>query len=219
MDALEAIRRRHMHRALSAEVVDPAAVARIAEAALRAPSAGHTQAVHLTIATDPEVRRRILATLTTPGWLEARPRFAGLRRAPVLVVLGVDPEAYAVRYREPDKAPSGLGHLDAWPVPYWWVDAGCALEGLLVAATAEGLGAAVLGTFRGEAELIRLAGMPATARVAATVALGHPLPEAPGGSAKGRPRRPTQERVVTLDPGAQDIADLLGRLFAERARR
>ena len=53
----------------------------------------------------------------------------GLLVAPTLVVVLTNPEQYVQRYSEPDKSHTGLGDsTEAWPVPYWWVDAGMAVQ-------------------------------------------------------------------------------------------
>jgi hypothetical protein len=119
-------------------------------------------------------------------------RWQGLLDAPVLVVPIVDPAAYARRYAEPDKAGTGLGHVDAWSVPYWWVDGGMAVEHLLLAAVDEGLGALLFGVFEHERAVLAAFGVPAGRRALGVVALGHPAPDEPGRSAS-RPRRSLAE--------------------------
>jgi nitroreductase len=111
-------------------------------------------------------------------------------RAPALAVVVTEPSAYARRYAEPDKAAAGLGSVGAWPVPYWWVDAGMAVENILLAAVAEGLGACFFGLFDHEPALLADLRVPAGRRAVGTIALGHPAPDEPGRSA-ARDRRPT----------------------------
>ena len=108
---------------------------------------------------------------------ERRDGFAwpGLLAAPVLVVVWVNPDAYVSRYREPDKAHTGLGaDEDAWPVPYWFVDGGAAVMTMLLAARDRGLGAAFFGMFEHEDAVRRRFGVPPDRRGVGTVALGHP---------------------------------------------
>ena len=104
-----------------------------------------------------ETARYWAVTLPDPAGF----RWQGLLRAPVLVIPLVRPDAYAERYGEPDKAPSGLGDLDAWAVPYWWVDGGMAVQTLLLAAVAEGLGACFFGQFAHEEAVAGRARRPA----------------------------------------------------------
>jgi nitroreductase len=171
-----------MVRSFTTEPVPDGALARVVEAGLRAPSAGHVQALDLLVVDDPSSYWSI--TLADPSSF----RWQGLLRAPVLVIPVADPGAYAARYAEPDKAGTGLGSLAAWPVPYWWVDGGMAVEALLLAAVAEGLGACFFGLFDHERAVLDHFGVPADRRALGTVALGHPAPDEPGRSA-GRPRR------------------------------
>ena len=89
---------------------------------------------------------------TDEAWRPRSRRFAGLSRAPVVVLPFADPDAYVARYREPDKV-RGDGQEVEWVVPFWCVDAAFAIMTLLLGATERGLGAAFLGNFRGEAAL------------------------------------------------------------------
>jgi hypothetical protein len=85
------------------------------------------------------------------------------------------PGAYVARYAEADKAASGLGGTEeAWPVPYWVGDAAFGVMAVLLGAVDAGLGACILGTFRGEAELAGALGVPAGWRLFCSVVLGHP---------------------------------------------
>ena len=60
------------------------------------------------------------------------------------------PDAYVARYGESDKEASGLGAgPEAWPVPYWYGDAAMGVMAVLLAAVDAGLGACILGAFRG----------------------------------------------------------------------
>ncbi len=84
------------------------------------------------------------------------------------------------RYGEADKAalgPVDLGlgsSADAWAVPYWMGDAAFGVMSALLAAVDEGLGACMLGNFRGEAALASALGVPDGWRLFGAVALGRP---------------------------------------------
>jgi nitroreductase len=174
-------------RPVPADVLD-----RVLDAARRSPSAGHSQGLDLLVLEGPEQTGRYW-DITFPGrsdrWIHA-----GLFDAPVLVVVLVDPGAYTARYSEADKAGTGLHEEEAWPVPYWWVDGGCATENLLLTAVDEGLGACLFGIFRGEEAVLRAFGVPAGRRALGTVSLGWPAPDEPGRSA-ARARRSLAEMV------------------------
>lgn len=107
-----------------------------------------------------------------------------------------DPDAYVSRYSEPDKVATGLGAgADAWPTPYWTVDASMAVMTLLLAAEERGLGALLFAVFNGEAELRAELGVPPELQLLGAVALGWPAdPVAPGRSAP-RSRRPPEQII------------------------
>jgi nitroreductase len=174
--------------------VAPESLRRVLEAARRGPSAGRAQGLDLVVLEGPHEVGRYWDTTMPDAARRSRFRWPGLLAAPVLVLPYVRPAAWAERYREPDKASAGLGSEEAWPVPYWWVDGGMALQLLLLAVVDEGLGACLFGQFDHEPAVRAAFGVPADRRALGTVALGHPAPDEPGRSA-GRPRRPLDEIV------------------------
>jgi nitroreductase len=187
----EVVRRRRMVRGFRPEAVDPDALSRVLDLARRAPSAGNVQGVDLVVLTGPEETERYWA-ITLPD--RSGFRWQGLLDAPVLVIPVVSASAYAARYSEPDKAAAGLGEVDAWPVPYWWVDGGMAVQNLLLGCVDEGLGACFFGLFGHERAVLDAFGVPDDRRALGVVALGHPAADEPGRSA-ARPRRPLDEVV------------------------
>ena len=176
-----------MVRAFTDQPVDPARVDALVDLARRAPAAGNSQGMaYVVLCGEAETTRYWDVALP----VERRPsfRWPGLVAAPVLVVALVRPDAWVERYAEPDKAATGLGRSpDDWPVPYWWVDAGMAVEHLLLGAVDAGLGACFFGLFGHEAAVLAALGVPEGWRAVGTVALGHPAPDEPGHSA-ARPR-------------------------------
>ena len=199
MELADALRARRMVRDFSPEPVAPAVLDAVLDAATRAPSAGWTQGLDLVVLTG---QQRFFAywDLTLPADRRADFAWPGLLVAPVLVVPIVDPSAYVARYAEADKAATGLGaSVDAWPVPYWWVDGGMAVENLLLAAVDAGLGACFFGLFGHEPVVLEASGVPAGRRALGTVALGwpagHGAPTALGRSARTRARRTLSDVV------------------------
>jgi nitroreductase len=193
----EAIGRRHMVRSFAPRPVPPDEVDRLLDMARRAPSAGNTQACAFVVLEGADTAR--LWDVTLPAERRASFRWPGLLDAPVVVVPLVRPGAYTDRYGEPDKAATGLGAgLDAWPVPYWWVDGGMVVEALLLAVTDAGLGALFYGLFDHEPAALAALGVPAGWRALGAVALGWPAAppegEEPGRSA-GRARPPLAEAL------------------------
>lgn len=196
MELDQAIRRRRMARAFTAEPIDPPVLDRLVDLARRHPSAGNTRATEFLLLAGPAQTRRYW-DLTLPAPRRSGFRWPGLLEAPLLVVVWVSADAYVSRYGEPDKATTGLGvGPSAWSVPYWYVDGGMAVQNLLLAAVDAGLGACFFGLFDHEPAVQAAFGVPAGWRAVGTVAVGHPAPGRPGRSA-GRPR-PSAEEVVHL---------------------
>lgn len=183
-----------MCRSFRPEPVDPGLLERLVELASRAPSAGKTQGWHLVVLHDDE---------TDLFWRHAFPaerrdgfRWPGLFEAPVIALPFADPDAYVERYREPDKARTGLGAgAESWPTPYWTVDASMALMTLLLAAEDAGLGALLFAVFHGEAAVRRELGVPDGLQLLGAVALGWPAGTVPGGVSAARSRRRPEEIV------------------------
>lgn len=183
-----------MHRSFTDAAVDPAVIDTLLDRARRAPSAGNSQGTDFVVLEGPAQTARYW-DLTLPAERRAGFRWPGLVAAPVLVVVVAAPEAYVSRYREPDKARTGLGAgAAAWPVPYWYVDAGMAVQNLLLGVVDEGLGACFFGMFDHAAAVLEAFGVPPDRVGVGTVAIGHPAPAPPGRSA-GRPRRALEDVV------------------------
>jgi nitroreductase len=174
MEFHEAIRQRRMVRSFSSASIEPAVVDHILDAALRSPTAGNTSGTAWVVLEGPEQTATFWDATTDVEWRTRNPRrSAGLQRAPVLLLAYSSPDAYVDRYTEADKSGSGLGegaHL--WPVPYWTGDAAFGVMTVLLGAVDAGLGACILGTFRGEDELATRLGVPQGWRLFCAVALG-----------------------------------------------
>jgi nitroreductase len=171
----EVIRRRAMVRSFATDPVDRTVLDTILEAAVRAPTAGNTGGTALVALCSPDETATYWDATTDEAWRESSSRYAGLRRAPVILLAYASAEAYVARYGEPDKADPRLGSdPEQWPVPYWTGDAAFAVMSVLLATVDAGLGACVLGNFRGEPELGAALNVPAQWRLFCAVALGRP---------------------------------------------
>lgn len=182
-----------MVRSYRTDAVPTELINRIVDAAHRSPSAGNTRSLEVLVLTNDEVRRYWDTTLP----VERRSAFPwpGLLDAPVLLIPYVDSSLYVERYGEADKATTGLGSsADAWPVPYWWVDGGAAVQNMLLATVALDLGACFFGQFAHEAAVRSTFGVPEKHRAVGTVAVGHPRPEGDRPSrSTARPRRSVED--------------------------
>jgi nitroreductase len=182
-----------MVRAFERRPVPPDVVDGLLDLARRAPSAGNTQAWAFVVLEGAQTAR--LWELTLPADRRGSFGWPGLLDAPVVVLPLVSPGAYVDRYGEPDKRTTGLGEgQSAWPVPYWWVDGGMAVQTLLLAAVDAGLGALFYGLFDEERAVLDHLGVPAEWRALGAVALGWRAPDRPGRSS-GRSRPPLGDVV------------------------
>lgn len=174
MEFHEAVRRRAMVRSFSPEPVTADVVDRIVGAALRAPSAGNTGGTAWVVLRGEAETGVYWDATTDEAWRARSPRWEGLRRAPIVLLAYASAGAYVERYGEPDKAESGLGDgVEAWSVPYWTGDAAFGVMTVLLGAVDAGLGACLLGNFRGEEALASALGVTGDWHLFCTVVLGH----------------------------------------------
>jgi nitroreductase len=174
MELHEAIRRRAMVRSFAPDGIDRAVVTNILEAALRSPTAGNTGGTAWVALVGDETAQYWDAT-TDAAWRAASTRWEGLRRAPVVLLAYASAEAYVARYGEADKTdPLLAADPDLWTVPYWTGDAAFGVMTVLLAAVDAGLGACMLGNFRGETALAEVLGVPDQWHLFSAVLLGRP---------------------------------------------
>jgi nitroreductase len=192
MELSAVLRRRRMVRAYAADRPVPSEVVEaVSLAALRVPSAGFTQAVSLLVLTSAEQRALYWAVAAEreTSWL------AGMRTAPVLILVWSSRAAYLDRYAEPDKGWTDRDP-DRWPAPYWYVDAGMAVLAMLLTATDSELGACFFGVpAERMAQVRETFGVPPDQLSVGVVSLGYPLPAPATGSPTRRPRRPATELI------------------------
>ncbi|ROS78845.1 nitroreductase family protein [Cellulomonas sp. PhB143] len=197
MELQEVVRRRRMVRRYSPEPVDAGAVDRMLRNAVRAPSAGFTQGWSFLVLDAPEDVARFWAA-TSPAEAGDPPSawLAGMRTAPVVVVVLASKDAYLDRYAQDDKGWADRAE-ERWSAPYWHVDAGMAALLMLQTAVDEGLGACFFGVPPARVGAFRAAfGVPEAWSPTGAVTVGHPAPgEAPRGSVTRRARRPLAEVV------------------------
>jgi nitroreductase len=115
---------------------------------------------------------------------------------------GSEPRLAAV---EPGPGPGpGLGEVTGpalgldpaeWPVPYWMGDAAFGVMTVLLCAVDAGLGACVLGNFRGEAALANALSVPAKWSLFCAVVLGHPDGKDHPSRSLDRPKPDPDQRI------------------------
>lgn len=191
MDFAEVMRRRRMVRHFTPEPVDRGAIERILDIARRAPSAGYTQGQSFVVVTESATKQEVARLCGEDRYVEGG-FHAFVSGAPVLVVPCTSEAAYHRRYQEADKVQADGSEIE-WPVPYWHMDAGCAVMLLLLAAVNEGLAAGFAGAHDLDA-LRDLLDIPSEVTPVGVVPIGHPAPDVRSPSLK-RGRRPVETVV------------------------
>jgi len=193
MEFSDVLAKRRMVRNYTDAAVDRNALERIAAAALRAPSAGNSQAIGVVVVTDPDVRQRIAEIADEPAYVAAG-FDPWVSRAPAHIVISVSEKVYRDRYSEPDKLNDDGSQID-WPVPYWWVDAGASMMAVLLAAVDEGLAAGFLGV-HSVPDLAGLLAIPDHFHPIGIVTIGVPATDRRSGSLD-RPKKTVSDVVFT----------------------
>lgn len=179
MEFQDVLARRRMVRNYTDEPIEPEVLARVADAATRAPSAGFSQGQAVVVVTDPDVRMAIATAASEEAYV-SQGFDPWISKAPALLVLCVSEDAYRRRYAREDKGstPKGDQH---WDVPYWWVDAGASMMAVLLAAVDEGLSAGFLGV-HAIADVKSLLRVPDEYSVIGIVTLGYGATDRKSGS-------------------------------------
>jgi nitroreductase len=192
MEFTEVLRRRRMIRSYQpARPVPPDALDAVLAAALRAPSAGFTQAISfLVLKSDAE--RETFWRLTADAdsaWLR------DMRTAPVLIGVWTSQQTYLDRYAEPDKDWTDRDPA-RWTAPYWFVDAGMASMAALLSAVDQQLGACFFGIPADRVAAVREAfGVPTSQLSVGVISLGYPTSAVSTGSPTRRPRKAATELI------------------------
>lgn len=192
MEFAEVVRRRRMVRHFKPDPVDPSAIERMMRLAQRAPSAGYTQGQSFIIVTDPELRRAVARTCGEDEYYEPAFGHRWISEAPVQAIPCVSEAAYHRRYQEADKIRDD-GTEIAWPVPFWFLDIGCSVQLLLLAAVDEGLAAGYAGIPDTPA-LKELLGIPDEVTPVGVIPIGYPDTDVPSPSLR-RGRKSLDEFV------------------------
>ena len=189
MDFKEVVRRRRMVRHFTDEPIDAETIKRILDLARRAPSAGYTQGQSWVVVTQPDLKHKIADLCGEEGYVESGFHHF-ISGAPVLLVPCTSEAAYHRRYQEPDKIMDDGSEI-VWPVPYWFMDIGCATMITLLAAVDEGLSAGFAGV-HDLAALRALLNIPDEITPMGIIPVGHRAPDKPSPSLK-RGRKTIEE--------------------------
>lgn len=174
MEFQDVVRKRRMVRNFTDEPVDPEIIDRIVELTRHAPSAGFTQGQSFIVVTKPELKKAIASTCEEDEYI-ADGFDAFISKAPILLIPCTSEAAYHRRYQEADKLEAD-GTEIVWPVPYWFMDIGCAAMLALLAAVDEGLAGAFVGSTDLDA-LRSLLHIPDEITPVGVIAVGHRAPD------------------------------------------
>lgn len=152
MDIFEAIKGRRSIRKFTSENVSSDDLRKILECATMAPSAGNIQPWEFVIVRDTEIKRRLSVAALDQTFIE---------EAPVVVVVCAN------------EMRSAWGYGRRGATLYCLQDTAAAIQNLLLAAYAMGLGACWIGAFH-EEEVRKVLGVPSGIRPVAIVPVGHP---------------------------------------------
>lgn len=169
MDFYQAVAARKSVRAYRPDPVPDDVFNRVMEAARLAPSAKNIQPWKFIIVRDPNVKAELATACNNQQFIAQAP----------LAICGCAIESICYR---------GMGGY--WNS--WAVDLSIALEHIMLAAAAEGLGTCWIGSFN-EAEVRRLLQVPEDIKIVALTPLGYPAQEP-----KARPRKALSE-ITCLD--------------------
>jgi nitroreductase len=179
MDFATAVRRRRSIRKYSSSPVEPEALERILDMATRGPTAGYSQGQSYVVVTQSETMQRLSyemdrqVNLLQGKDVEPSPTapypFNG---APVIVIACTNEADYHRRYQRPDKLLPDGSEIP-WPVPYWYVDIGCGIMLMLLAAVNEELDACLIGVPFDVAPWRAILDLPDEVMPVGTILIGH----------------------------------------------
>ena len=191
MEFRDVVLKRRMVRNFADRPVEAELIDRILELSRHAPSAGFTQGQSFIVVTDPEKKKAIALTCEEDEYVK-RGFAPFISKAPVLLIPCTSEVAYHRRYQEADKVNEDGSEI-TWPVPYWFMDVGCAVMIALLAAIDEGLVSAFAGS-KDLAAFRALLEIPAEVTPVGVIALGYRAPDVPSPSLR-RGRKEDEEYI------------------------
>ena len=191
MEFKDTVLKRRMVRNFADKSIDPETIERIVQLTRHAPSAGFTQGQSFIVVTKPELKKAIADTCEEEEYV--KDGFdAFISKAPVLLIPCTSEAAYHRRYQQADKVDEKGNEIE-WPVPYWFMDIGCAVMVALLAAIDEGLVTAFVGS-KDLKTLRALLNMPNEVTPVGVIAVGYRAQDVPSPSLK-RGRKSDAEYV------------------------
>jgi len=191
MEFKDTVLKRRMVRNFADKPIDPETIQRIVELTRHAPSAGFTQGQSFVVVTNPETRKVIAETCSEKEYVRAG-FDPFISKAPVLLIPCTSENAYHRRYQQADKVDKDGKEIE-WPVPYWFMDIGCAVMIALLAVIDEGLVSAFVGS-KDLKTLRSILNMPDEIRPVGVIAVGYRAEDVPSPSLK-RGRKADEDYV------------------------
>jgi nitroreductase len=187
MELFEAIKSRRSIRRYTADPVDDKQIEAILEAGTWAPSWANTQCWRFIVVRDQELRTKVAATLTNLLLQDAvwiNPAFKALTTAPVIIVVCAEIGKSGYRHGETSETREPATDKGDW----FMFDTALAVENMVLAAHALGLGTVIIGAFDAE-ELKEILSVPDGFRVVTFFPVGVPARE---------PRTPPRKPLVEI---------------------
>jgi nitroreductase len=192
LEVLEAIKTRRSIRRQKPDAIDDETLEKVLDAARWAPSWHNTQCWRFILVRDSSIKERLTGTLfemKREGTLADNPAAKAVRQAPVLIVACAE---MGKSGRDPDDATYRTDKGD-----WFMFDVALAMENLVLAAHALGLGTVIIGAFDA-IKAAEILGVPEGIRVVAMTPLGFPEREG-----KVPPRKELSEIVFYDKYGQQ----------------
>jgi nitroreductase len=168
MEFFEVVKNRRSIRSFKKQALSPEVINQLIDAARMAPSAGNAQSWAFVLATKPHTKQALAAAAFNQKWLE---------EAAVVFVVCADMKRAEDSYNERGRT------------LYCLQDTSAAVENILLATTALGLGACWMGAFH-EEEIAKVINAPQGMRPVALIPVG-----IPNESPRAKTRRPASEVV------------------------
>lgn len=181
MEFQDVVLKRRMVRNFADKPVEAGLIERILDLTRHAPSAGFTQGQSFIVVTNPRTKKEIALTCEEEEYVK-RGFSPFISKAPVLLIPCTSEAAYHRRYQEADKVNQN-GTEIVWPVPYWFMDIGCAVMIALLAAIDEGLVSAFAGS-KDLKTLRALLDIPTEVTPVGVIAVGYRAQDIPSPSLK-----------------------------------
>jgi nitroreductase len=183
MDFATVVHNRRSIRRYSKDAVNSEVLERILDVGTRGPSAGYSQGQSFIVIADQSVMKQLDNEWTRQeSALTGKPPETGPSHAdmfygaPVIIIACTNEQDYHRRYQQSDKLLPDGSEI-SWPVPYWYVDSGCSIMLMLLAAVNENLAACLIGVPFDVQPWRDILGIPKEVMPVGTILIGHRDPD------------------------------------------